>query len=301
MRIGTTGGQSTQADRLFAFGATNIHQTISRHMTFAWHAIKPVLLIVVAIAALSCLRADRVTAPVQRARGGAADMLAGGSCGATCILFNNSGPLWSAITNPDSAAIPVSIADIRFAPAVGDSIVLQLSGDSALVGGINPAEVVDLSDGVSHRTLSLAALTLATAVWKFASTDTTTLHVTLNRTLAGVASGNIALTSTSSAAVVSAQLPWVAGSQSSSGVQLSRVRPRASHVLADVNPACGGHEREATIVDSAVAASSASSSYDWTSAGGGVLPRSVLASDLAIDANPATAAHSSLTCQMRFP
>ena len=198
-----------------------------------------VVFIIVALAAISCLRTDRVIAPSQREPVFAAD-LGGGSCGASCVLVENSGPLWSAIVNPDSSAIPVSIADIRFAPAVGDSIVLQLSGDSALISGISPAELVDVSDGTSHVIHSLAGLTPASVVWKFASTDTTTLHVTLNRALSSVGAGSIVLTSTSSAVLVSAVRPWVAGNPSPSGIQLSKARSLASHLLTDVNPACGG-------------------------------------------------------------
>ncbi len=204
-----------------------------------------VLFLIVAASALSCVRSDRVTSPSASARASNkalsnADLVGTNACGATCALFNNSDPLWSAIADPDSTAIPVSIADIRFAPAVGDSVVLRLSGDSALIATITANELVDVSDGVSHASVSLPALTSAAVVWRFASSDSTTLHVTLNRTLATGASGNLALTASNSASVVSAARPWIAAGTGSSGLQLSASRLAGIHRLNDAAPPCTG-------------------------------------------------------------
>jgi hypothetical protein len=104
----------------------------------------------------SCARPDAVTAPSGRAKGIAKSVLGpgfvdNGLCGATCVRFNNIGPFWSAIANPDSTAIPVSIADVQYAPAIGDSLALQVGGDSAVLAAIGSGELLDVSDTVASK------------------------------------------------------------------------------------------------------------------------------------------------------
>lgn len=195
--------------------------------------------------ALSCTTTDRVTAPVLRARSSAASgvaVAADGACASTCVLFNTTAPLWSAISNPDSSAVPVSVADIRYAPSVGDSVLLQLGGDSTLIGGITPDESVDITDNVVHVRLTLHALTSASLAWKFSSTDTTTLHVSLNRALATGASGRVVLTATNSATVVNASRPWLPPNRSSPVLRPSVVRSPFTGAFSDVTPGCGTNE-----------------------------------------------------------
>lgn len=201
---------------------------------------------VVAASLLSCMHSDRITAPTRSAsprRQLNADLIGTGSCGATCVLFENSDPLWSAVANPDSAAAPVSIADVRFAPSEGDSVVLQLTGDSAVLVAISANELLDVTDSASHASLSLAALSSARVVWRFASSDSTTLHVTLNRALGNVVSGSLGLTASTSASVVSAIRPWIASLSGSSGLQMSAIRPLGIHRANDLMPACSGDVR----------------------------------------------------------
>ncbi len=195
----------------------------------------------------SCARPDAVTAPIARAHAVAKSVLGpgfvdNGLCGTTCVLLNNTGPLWSAIAYPDSVSIPVSIADVKFAPAVGDSLAIQIGGDSAVLAAVGSSELIDISDGLTHSTYSLAALAQNTILWRFTSTDSTTLHFTINRTLADGVEGQLVLVASGSASMVSATRPWYAPSDAS-GLLLS-VRSRSQTLGGtrrnDANAACKG-------------------------------------------------------------
>ena len=166
---------------------------------------------------------------------------ASGTCPASCVLFNNTGPLWSALANPDSTNIPVAIAAIRYAPVPGDSLTLQLRADSTVLNGINPDEIVDVSDGIVDARVALRNLTMATTGWRFASADTTTLQVTLNRALAAGLNGHVVLIASSAAAVVAVARPWFASVDSSASSQPSATRGAVAglgRMHADVTPGC---------------------------------------------------------------
>lgn len=202
---------------------------------------------VIVAAVLSCAPGDHVTEPPANApvapHGISHGLVpGGGTCSDTCVLFNTTGPLWSAIANPDSTDAPVMIAAIRYAPVPGDSVTLQLTADAAVLHGIDPNEIVAISGGNDAVYVPLHDLTIPTTVWKFASIDTLTLQVTLNRALAAGVVGQVSLIASSAAAVAAVSRPWFAAVDSLTDAQPSAMRGTvavARPVLADATPGCG--------------------------------------------------------------
>lgn len=199
---------------------------------------------IAAAAMLSCTPNDHVTAPsattATRAPSNAL-VPAAGTCSGPCLLFNNTGPLWSALANPDSLDVPVAVAAVRYAPALGDSVALLLTADSAVMAGLNPDEIVDVSDGIGDSRVALRNLTTTTTVWRFGVADTTTLRVTINRALATGLVGRVTLTASSGASVVAVTRPWLAPVHASTDAQLSVMRGTVAGggVQAGVIPGCG--------------------------------------------------------------
>lgn len=203
---------------------------IPAHRTFR------VLLATTAIVVVSCMRDDRVTSPSSSTptppRPSAAALVPSpGTCQASCTLFDNTGPLWSAIANPDSVTVAVPVAALRFAPVAGDSITLQLTADATVLAAIGADEEIDVSDGTVDRRFALRDLQSATTVWRFTSADTSVLQVSLNRAMAAGVEGRVSLTEASAAPVAALVRPWVAPSGTSEHAGLLR---------ADVIPGCDG-------------------------------------------------------------
>ena len=138
------------------------------------------------------------------------------------------------------------IADLTYLPASGDSVMMQLHGDSALIASIGVGETIDVSDGTTHVTLPLASATAAALVWRFVSLDTTTLHVTINRALSSVADGSVTLTASASVAAVASVRPWVAARTGLAAARLSASTVHVPRVLADLSPGCNGGDTPVT-------------------------------------------------------
>lgn len=134
------------------------------------------------------------------------------------------------------------IADIQYAPALGDSLMLQFTADTTVLVGIDAHETIAVTDGVSRAELPLQSLTTTTIMWRFASTDSATLHISLNRALSSGVTGNVSLTARSTARVISASRPWIAPPDIPSALARSAMRGDRTFPGArsnDVSPTCG--------------------------------------------------------------
>lgn len=194
---------------------------------------------------VACGPADRVTAPGPfwpRTLRDVSGVLVpeNGSCLSPCVLFNSVAPLWSAIANPDSDRVP--IAALRYAPSPGDSLSLTLTADGAALAGLPDGEFVVFAVGATVDSVPLRTATTPVVVWRFASADTTTIFISLNRALAGGPAGQALLAASSPARIVGMSRPWVAPADSQGFASKSPGGTTSSAAArhADVASVCGG-------------------------------------------------------------
>lgn len=184
---------------------------VQRRFASLFRAYASTALVLSAAAWFACTPGDHPTAIRQQPPPvvGARPVALLESCGSSCTIVESAAPLWSAIANPDSVALPVDIATVTLVGAVGDSVSLALVADSTMASALPSDELVSVAAGDSTTSIPLRTLTTPTVVIRLATGDTTTIHYSLNRRLASVPAGSFALTQQTSAQVLSAITPWV--------------------------------------------------------------------------------------------
>ena len=156
-------------------------------------------------------------------------------CQGTCVLFDNPGPLMSAVASPDSIDFPVTLGEIKLDGQVGDSVALQLTADSTVRAALTADETVTVTAATWTRSYRLRDALSGMTVYRFASAGQVTVRYALDRHLATVARGAVRLVQISGATVRSATTPWASAQSTRRASVLS---------LADVddpdNPVCDG-------------------------------------------------------------
>lgn len=154
-------------------------------------------------------------------------------CQGTCVLFDNPGPLMSALAMPDSLDSPVVLGELTLRGQAGDSVALQLTADSTVLAALTADEMVTVAADTVRRSYSLRDAASSIIVYHFDSAGAATLRYTLNRRLATAPRGAVRLVQRSGAAILAATTPWVRSPLARDASML------AASALADSgNPAC---------------------------------------------------------------
>lgn len=143
----------------------------------------------VLLAASACSE-DRVTDPTSEPLA----PRAAGTCGAECVLVSDVAPLRAGRFHPDSAAVPVRIAEVEVQGRAGARIDLELSADPEVIRTVGAGlRVLVEGDGVI-RAFSLRELQLGATVQTFLREERVRLRYSLERRVApSVAEGRVRL------------------------------------------------------------------------------------------------------------
>ncbi len=128
-----------------------------------------------------------------------------------CPLIVDAGPLNAARVHPDSADVPVFLAEFRIRGERGDSVSLVLRAAEGMLEAIGPAQriAVEIDGATTEHTLH--ELLAGVVVYEFGGRETIDVRYTMNRAVSRRIEGAITVTQDPGRAVILvARTPWVA-------------------------------------------------------------------------------------------
>ena len=198
--------------------------TASPRRASAW---SPIAAVGLALLGFGCSGNEPTTSLVTRTVPASRLAAPNGVCQGRCALFDGPGVLYSALADPDSTGVAVELGRTTLSVVAGDSLMVHLAADPAVLASIVPAESLFVETAAGVVGLPLAAAAEGAVVLRFEHADSMDVSFRLNRALPAVTPGRVALALETSAQVLAMRAEWA-----------RTETPGAARLMSASNPAC---------------------------------------------------------------